>query len=327
MQLKRKLLSAMVAILVAVGAANPAFAQTAAGYPNRPVTLIIPYAAGVSVDLLFRGLAEIATKHLGQPIVVENRAGGSGTLGVAQMAATAKPDGYTICQSALPMFRLPLMQKSTFDPLTDFTYIMVVAGYQVGAVVNADSQFKRWQDVIEFAKANPGKLKYSTLGAATTPNMAMEIASREAQIQMTHIPSKGGGESIAALLGNHVDMIVESPAWAPMVVAGKLRLLMVLGSEREQQWPDVPSMKDVGYAYVFDSPTGLVGPKGMDPAIVKTLHDAFKKAMDDPNATELYKRILFSRRYIDSAGFTALASKLVADERDMLGKLGMLKKD
>ncbi len=333
MQLSRRAFNAGTAVTAAsaltslTGLTSPASAQSVADYPNRPITLIVPYAAGVSVDLLFRGLAEIASKHLGQPVVIENRAGGSGTLGVAQMAATAKPDGYTICQSALPMFRLPLMQKTTFDPLRDFTYIMVLAGYQVGAVVNADSQFKRCQDVIDFAKANPGKLKYSTLGAATTPNMAMEIAARETGVQMTHIPSKGGGESVAALLGNHVDMIVESPAWAPMVTAGKLRLLMVLGSEREQSWPDVPSMKDIGYAYVFDSPTGLVGPKGMDPAIVLKLHDAFKKAMDDPNATELYKRILFSRRYLDSAGFTALSTKLVADEREMLARLGMLKKD
>lgn len=328
MHLSRRVFSALTAFALAGGLAGPAVrAQGAAEFPSRPVTLIVPYAAGVSADLLFRGLAEIASNHLGQPIVIDNRAGGSGTLGVAQMAANAKPDGYTICQSALPMFRVPLMQKATFDALKDFSYIIVVANYQVGAVVNADGPFKSWQDVLDFAKANPGKLNYSTLGAATTPNMAMEVISREAGVQMTHIPSKGGGESVASLLGNHVHMIVESPAWAPMVSAGKLRLLMVLGSQRDQQWPDVPSMKDLGYPFVFDSPTGLVGPKGMDPAIVKKLHDAFKLAMDDPKMTELYKRILFSRNYLDSAAFTALSTKLVADEREMLARLGLLKKE
>lgn len=306
---------------------TPASAQGAADYPNRPITLIVPYAAGVTADLLFRGLGEIASKHLGQPIVVDNRAGGSGTLGVAQMVATGKLDGYTVCQSALPMFRVPLMQKSTFDALKDFTYIIVVANYQVGAVVNAEGEFKTWADIIAFAKANPGKLNYSTLGPATTLNMAIELISREVGIQMTHVPSKGGGESVASLLGNHVHMIVESPSWAPMVSAGKLRLLMVLGSQREQQWPNVPSMKDLGYSNFFDSPTGLVGPKGMDPAIVKKLHDAFKLAMDDPKVTELYQRLLFGRNYMDSAAFTTLSTKLVDAEREMLGKLGLLKKD
>jgi tripartite-type tricarboxylate transporter receptor subunit TctC len=322
-----RIVQGFLAAALAIGLATaPARAQSAADYPNRPITLIIPFTAGVSADILFRGLAEAASKHLGQPIIIDNRTGASGTLGPAVLA-TMKPDGYTIGQIPLPVFRLPLMQKVTYDPLKDFTYIINLAGYQLGAVVKADSQFKKWSDVIDYARANPGKFTYATIGAATTPGVATALAAREAGVEMAHVPSKGGGESIAALLGGHVNMIVESPAWAPLVAAGQLRLLMVLGSQREKAWPDVPALKEVGYSFDFDSPTGLAGPKGMDPAIVLKLHDAFKKAYDDPSMVAHYEKVQFSRRYLNSADYTALAAKLYADEKEALAKVGLLKKD
>jgi tripartite-type tricarboxylate transporter receptor subunit TctC len=317
-----------VAIGVGAAGTSPVAAQSAAeSFPNRPITLVVPFAAGVSADLLFRGLAEVASKHLGQPIVIDNRSGASGTLGPAQVAATAKPDGYTLTQIPLPVFRLPHMQKTTFEPTRDFTYVILVAAYQLGAVVKADSPFKTWQDVIGYAKANPGKLTYSTIGAATSPGIAMQLAARESGVEMTHIPSKGGGESVAALLGGHVNMIVESPAWAPMVASGDLRLLLMLGSEREQAYKDVPVLREVGYSFDFDSPTGIAGPKGMDPAIVKKLHDAFKKAYEDPSMPAHYAKVQFSRRYGDSAQYTALAAKLFADEKAFVERLGLGKKE
>ena len=155
----------------------------------------------------------------------------------------------------------------------------------------------------------------------------MELANRESGMQMTHIPSKGGGESIAALLGGHVNMMVESPAWAPMVAAGEFRLLLMLGSERSKKWPDVPVLKEVGYSFDFDSPTGLAGPKGIDPVIVQKLHDAFKQAYDDPKMPELYDKYDYSRRYMNSADYTALAAKLYASEKVALDKVGLTKKD
>jgi tripartite-type tricarboxylate transporter receptor subunit TctC len=322
-----RIVQGFLAAALAIGlATTQAHAQSAADYPNRPITLIVPFTAGVSADILFRGLAEVASKHLGQPIIIDNRTGASGTLGPAVLA-TMKPDGYTIGQIPLPVFRLPLMQKVTYDPLKDFTYIINLAGYQLGAVVKADSQFKKWSDVIDYARANPGKFTYATIGAATTPASRAASAVATPGVEMAHVPSKGGGESIAALLGGHVNMIVESPAWAPLVAAGQLRLLMVLGSQREKAWPDVPALKEVGYSFDFDSPTGLAGPKGMDPAIVQKLHDAFKKAYDDPSMVAHYEKVQFSRRYLNSADYTALAAKLYADEREALAKVGLLKKD
>lgn len=325
--MRRRISALAAAVALCLGYSASAAAQSASEFPSRPITLIVPFQAGVTADLLFRGIAESASKHLGQPVIVDNKPGGSATLGPANMAATAKPDGYTVAQLAIPMYRVPYMQKVSFDPLKDFTYIILVGGYSLGAVVKADSPFKKWQDVIDFAKANPGRFTYATIGPATTNAIAVELMARQSGVQLTHIPTKGGGESISALLGGHIMMMVESPAWAPLVASGEFRLLMMLGGERSKKWPDAPILKELGYTYVFDSPFGLAGPKGMDPAIVKKLHDAFKKAYDDPKVAELYEKFDFTRRYMNTADYAAFVPKLAADEKDALEKLGLAKKE
>jgi tripartite-type tricarboxylate transporter receptor subunit TctC len=315
--------------LVAVSLAGlaPAAAETPDQFPTKPITLIVPFQAGVTADLLFRGYAEAASAHLGQPVIVDNKPGGSATLGPATMAASAKPDGYTIGQIAIPVFRVPYMQKATFDPLKDFTYIIHVGGYTLGTAVKADGPFKEWKDVIEFAKANPGKFTYATIGPATTNAIAMELMARQSGVQFTHIPTKGGGESIAQLLGGHIMAMTESPAWAPLVASGQFRLLLLLNGERSKKWPNTPTLKELGYSYEFDSPFGLAGPKGMDAAIVKKLHDAFKKAYDDPKVIELHEKFDFTRRYKSTADYQAFVPKMAAEEKAALEKLGLAKKD
>lgn len=322
---RRLFVSAGVAAVCLSSFLVPSLAWTADVFPSKPITLISPFQAGVTGDLLFRGLADSASKHLGQPVVVDNRPGGSATLGPAAVAAS-KPDGYTVGQVAIPVFRVPYMQKTSFDPVKDFTWIIHLGGYTLGAVVLADSQFKHWKDVIAFAKANPGKFTYTTIGPATTNAIAMEIMARQSGVKFTHIPGKGGGEGIAAVLGKHVNMMVESPAWAPMVASGQFRLLMLLNGERSKKWPDTPTLKELGYSYEFDSPFGLAGPKGMDPAIVKKLHDAFKLAYDDPKVIELYEKFDFTRRYMNSADYAAFIPKLAAAEKAALEQLGLAKK-
>jgi tripartite-type tricarboxylate transporter receptor subunit TctC len=327
--MKRGLLSLVAGALAGLTSLSgmPWAHAQGADFPNRPVTLVIPFQAGVSADLLFRALAESASPHLGQPIIIDNKPGGSATLGPAQMAATAKPDGYTIAQIAVPLYRVPYMQKASFDPVKDFSYIILLGGYTLGAAVKADSPFKTWKDVVAYAKENPGKFTYATIGPATTNAIATELMSRHEGIKLTHIPTKGGGESIAAVLGGHMDMMVESPAWAPLVAAGQMRALFLLGNERSAKWPDVPSMKDLGFPFSFDSPFGLAGPKGMDPAIVKKIHDAFKKAYDDPKVLPLYEKFDFSRRYMNTADYNVFVPKMNADEKEALEKIGLAKKE
>jgi tripartite-type tricarboxylate transporter receptor subunit TctC len=323
--LLRLLVLAAVTAAGLAGFLAPAFAQAPASYPSKPITLISPFPPGVTGELLFRGLAESASKHLSQAVIIESRPGGSATLGPAAVAAS-KPDGYTVGQVAITSFRLPYMQKTSFDPVKDFTWIIHLGGYSLGAVVLADGPFRHWKDVIAFAKANPGKFTYTTIGPATTNAIAMELMARHSGVKFTHVPGKGGGEGIAAVLGKHVMMMVESPAWAPMVAAGQFRPLMMLGP-KSTKWPDVPTLKELGYTYEFDSPFGLAGPKGMDPAIVKKLHDAFKLAFDDPKVIELYDKFDFTRRYMNTADYAAFVPKLAADEKAALEKLGLARKD
>ncbi len=137
--------------------------------------------------------------------------------------------------------------------------------------VKGDSRFKDWKDVLAYAKANPGHFTYTTVGPHTTNAIAMETMSRQSGVQFTHIPGKGGGEGIAAVLGGHVMAMVESPAWGPLVASGEMRLLMLLNTQRSKKWPDVPALPELGYNYNFDAPYSVDGPKGMDPAIVKKI--------------------------------------------------------
>ena len=125
-------------------------------YPTKPITLVVPWPAGGSTDIVMRAIADVASKSLGQPIVVDNKAGGSGTVGPATMAATAKPDGYTISQVPTTIFRMPMMQQAFWDPIKDFSYIIHLSGYTYGVTINAESQLKSWKDVVDFAKQNPG---------------------------------------------------------------------------------------------------------------------------------------------------------------------------
>src|SRR5947199_2099472 len=231
----------------------PAVAQD---YPTKPITLIVPWPAGGSTDISMRAIADAASKHLGQPIAIDNKAGGGGTVGPATMAATAKPDGYTIAQLPITVFRLPLMQEVSWDPAKDFSYIIHLTGYTFGVTTNAESQFKTWKDVVDYAKQNPGKVTYATPGTGTSLHVGMEQIAGLAGIKLTQVPFKGGAETNAAVLGRHTMLQADSTGWRPLVDAGKLRLLMVWTSMRSPNFPDVPTLKELGYPMVYDSPFG-----------------------------------------------------------------------
>lgn len=318
----RRALAILIAAIVSVLAA-PAFAQD---YPTKPVTLIVPWPAGGSTDIAMRAIAEAASKHLGQPIIVDNRAGGSGTVGPAQMAATAKPDGYTIAQIPITVFRLPLMQQTTWDALKDFTYIVHLTGYTFGVTVKADSEFKTWQDVINFAKANPGKVTYATPGAGTSLHIGMEQIAARAGIKLTQVPFKGGAETNAAVLGGHTTLQADSSGWKGLVDAGQLRLLMIWTDKRSKNFPTVPTLQELGYPFVFDSPFGIAGPKGMDPKIVAKLHDAFRKAIEDPTVQATLAKYDMVMNYKNTADYQKFVLENIATESKVVQMLGLQKK-
>ena len=301
-----------------------ALAAQAQSFPSKPVTLIVPWPAGGSTDIYFRKLGEVTARHLGQPLVIENKPGGSGMNGPATMAKTARPDGYTISQLAISAFRMPHMQKVDWDPINDFTYIIGLAGYTFGIVVKADSPFKTFQDLIGYAKANPGKLSYATPGTGTSLHLAMEEVAAKAGVQFLHIPFKGYADGAIALMGGHVMVQVDSTGWAKQVDAGAQRLLATLGDKRTR-W-GAPTVKELGVDTVSNSPFGLVGPKGMQPQVVKVLHDAFKKSLDDPEYLKVLATLDQPAWYQSSQDYAKWAAETFKAERNTIERVGLLAK-
>ena len=316
---RRRWLQRRLAMAV-LAAGEQAFAQA---YPTRPITLIVPWPAGGSTDRHLRGLAELASKHLGQNIIVENKPGGGGTSGPGTMALTAKPDGYTIAQFPLGMLRLPQMQKVQWNPLTDFSFIIGVTGYTFGVTVRADSPYKSFNEYIEAARKAPGKIDYGSTGIGTSPHLNMEELAENAKVELNHVPFKGNADLTQALLGGHVMAQSDATGWDKYVDGGQMRLLVTFGEQRTKRWPGVPTAKELGYGVVSTSPYGIVGPKGMDPAIVKTLHDAFKKAMDDPKHLELLAQLNQDLWYKNSEDYAQWARETFAKEKRLLDKLGL----
>jgi len=299
-------------------------AAQAQQFPSKPVTLIVPWPAGGSTDIYFRKLGEITQKHLGQNLVIENRPGGSGNNGPTTMAKTAQPDGYTISQLTISAFRAPHMQKVDWNPVSDFTYIIGLAGYTFGVVVKADSPFKTFNDLIAYAKANPGKLSYATPGTGTSLHLAMEEVGAKAGVQFLHVPFKGYADGAIALMGGHVMVQVDSTGWAKQVDAGAQRLLATLG-EKRTRW-GAPTVKELGVDTVSASPFGLVGPKGMPPQVVKTLHDAFKRSLDDPDYLKLLATLDQPAWYQSSEDYAKWAAETFKAERATIERVGLLLK-
>ena len=322
---RRSLVLATAAFVTAAGTGASAWAQSG-DYPARPVTLIVPFPAGGPTDRHMRTLADIAGKQLGQPIIVENKPGAGGTLGPGTMARTAKPDGYTITQFPMSMLRMAHMQKTAWHPINDFTYIIGVSGYTFGFTVRSDSPYKTFNDYIAAARKSPGAVDYGSTGAGSSPHLLMEELAENAKVKLNHVPFKGNADLQQALLGGHVSAQSDASGWDKYVDGGQMRLLMTFGEKRTQRWPQVPTAKELGYGVVSTSPYGLVGPKGMDPAVVKKLHDAFKKAMEDPRHAEVLAQLNQDAWYRSGADYAQWAREAFAKDKALIERLGLAAK-
>jgi tripartite-type tricarboxylate transporter receptor subunit TctC len=316
-----RLRTLLAVALVTAACAVPALA---ADYPTRPITLIVPWPAGGSTDTHLRKLSEIASRHLGQPIVIENKPGGGGMLGPGVMAKSAAPDGYTLSQLHVGAFRQPFLQKVDWDPMRDFTYIIGVSGYTFGMVVKADSPFKSLDDVIAYARANPGRMSYASTGTGTSPHLLVEQLAAKAGVEFLHVPYKGNADSTQALMGGHVMVQSDATGWGKFVDAGTFRLLVTFGEQRTR-W-GAPTAKELGYDVVSYSPYGIVGPRGMDPKVVKILHDAFKKAMDDPENMKTLQMLDQVYWYRSSDDYAKWAADQYVSERALIERLGLMAK-
>jgi tripartite-type tricarboxylate transporter receptor subunit TctC len=301
----------------------PALA-VAQAFPSKPVTLICPWPPGGSTDTHLRKFAQIAQKHLGQPVVVENKPGAGGMLGPSTMARTAKPDGYTVSQLPVGAFRIPHMQKVDWDALKDFTYLIGITGYTFGVVVKADSPFKSFKDLIEYARANPGRMSYGSTGNGTSPHLLMEEVAQKAGVQFLHVPFKGNADSTQALMGGHVMAQSDATGWGRHVDSGAFRLLVTFG-EKRTKW-DAPTARELGIDIVSYSPYGIVAPKGVDPQVAKVLHDAFKRTLDDPEHLKVLQQLDQVYWYKSSDEYRQWAAETFRAERATIERVGLLAK-
>ena len=284
-------------------------------YPSKPVTLIIPYPPGGSTDLSSRALANSMKKYLGQPVICENKPGGGGTVGPS-LVVTKAPDGYTLGIITGSSSIAYHMGKLNFQPLDDVTHIARWGGFLFGLVVRADAPWKTLQELIEYSKQNPGKITYGSPGVGTPTHLAVEELISAVGVQWTHMPFKGGSETMTALLGGHIDVLSDSSGWAPLVDAGKFRLLANWGFQRSPRYPNVPTVKEI-YGIASPGFLALMGPKNMPPNIVQKVGEAVKKATEEQEFREALKKLDMAILYQNPADY----EKFVRLDYDSIGKV------
>jgi tripartite-type tricarboxylate transporter receptor subunit TctC len=296
----------------------------APAFPVKPIKLAISFPAGGPTDVSMRVLAENASKILGQPIIIENKPGAGGTL-PAQQLQISPPDGYTLAQIPLGVFRLPYTTKISWDPVKDISYVLNVTGYAFGLVVPADSALRTWTHFVAWAKANPGLLSYGSTGTLTSPHLTMELIAQKLGLELLHVPYKGSADLMQAILGGQVMAAADSTGFAPQVAAGKLRVLNTWGAERLPKFPDAPTLKELGLDLVQNSPFGIGAPKGTPPEVTKRLHDAFKQAMEQESYVSALARYDMVPMYMNSATYLKFAQDTYAKEKALVEKLGLMR--
>ena len=292
--------------------------------PDRPMTVYNPLAVGGVCDVHLRFLGERVGKSLGHPVLVEARGGAGATLAAAQMV-NVKPDGQTIACMTINSLRYPHYQTANWHPLRDFTYMIGLSEFTFGVVCKADAPWKSIDDLIADGKKNPDKLNYGTSGIGGTGHLLMIEVEQTTGARFTHVPFKGGPEWMQALLGDHIQFVPDGAQWAPFVESGQVRVLAMATPTRFPKYPDVPNLTERGIDAVAVSPYGLVGPKDLPPAIVETLHGAYKEAMADPGHQPLLDKFIQVPWYRSPAEYRAFAEKYYVDVKPMLVKSGLAK--
>jgi len=262
-------------------------------YPSKPIRIIIPFPAGDSLDTMSRLIAPRLTERLGQNIVVDNRAGAAGQLGL-ELGARAAPDGYTIVggQGGNLAVQPHTYKKLPYDPLKDFAPVALSTTNYLALVVSPTSPFKTVKDLIAQAKKNPGKVSFATNGEGGFPHMAVEMLRQQAGFDYLHVPYKGGTQIVTELMGNRVDAtILGIGVLAPFIRAGRIRLVAVASATRAEQFPDVPTVAETYPGYESGGWFGYLAPAGTPQKIVALLNQEINRAMVMPDVKEKLKAI------------------------------------
>ncbi len=271
----------LMGLAMSVVALFVVFATAAmAEYPERTITIYCCFSPGGTVDTSTRALTPSVEKTLGQNIVIVTKDGGSGTVGLALLEGE-KPDGYTLATgTSTGIVRIPLTRKTTYKPLSSFTFVYAYSGAVSGLLVKNDSPFKTFKNMVEYARQNPGKVTYSSTGAGSPMHLIMELIGVKEKINWVHVPYKGTAPAEIAALGGHVDAV--SAGDMSKALSGQMRALLMHTKDRYDKLPDVPTTLELGYDYYNDTVFSVFGPAGMNPAVVKKLEDAFAKAQETP---------------------------------------------
>lgn len=304
----------LIAASLLLAFAGTAFAQA---FPSKPITIVVPYAVGGTTDIVARLVGTQVGNALGQPLVVDNRAGGGGNIGWGAVARSA-PDGHTLLTTEMSFTIAPALgTKQPFDPKKDFVHIITAAAAPHVLVVNPGVPAKTVQEFIAYAKANPAKLNYGSGGNGTNTHLGGELFKREAQVDLVHVPYKGAGAVLQDLMGGQVQALVTSlPTALPHIKSGKLRALVVTAEKRSPLLPDVPSAKEVGLPkFVMDFWVGLAAPAGTPQPVIDKLNKAVADALKTPEG----RKRLAEQGLEPESNSPAQASQFVAAEMQQWG--------
>ncbi|WP_162589985.1 Bug family tripartite tricarboxylate transporter substrate binding protein [Variovorax sp. RA8] len=294
-----------------------------ADYPTRPIKLIIFLPPGSMTDTLMRTLAPEVQKILGQPLIIDNKPGASGLIAFQAVKAAA-PDGYTLGVLTPSTWRDSPGAKLPYDPLRDFTYICNLSETAFAITVAADSPFKTWKDLIEYGKKDQDKTSYGAApGLGQSPHLFIEEIARTEKVRWTPIPYKGANESTTALIGGQIAFSIDPLlATSSLVRAGKLRYIAMARAEPVKNWPDVPTMKQLGYHIVVDSPLGIGGPAGLPGNVIARLSSAFKTVLEAPSIIEMLDRADQPRRFMEAAAYRQLVQRNMEEQRVLAERYG-----
>jgi tripartite-type tricarboxylate transporter receptor subunit TctC len=310
------MLKRIIPILFVIFGLIAAMPVHAAEFPTKEVQIIIPWAAGGATDLIFRALAATTGKYFGKAVVVINRPGGGGAVGFTE-AMQAKPDGYTLVTAVTPLTILP-HQVSTAFTYKSFDPIINVVDDPSMFLVRSDAPWKSLKEFLDFAKKNPNMITVGNSGAGGGVHLVALAFERAAGVKFNHIPFSGGGPSVTAILGGHINSVsVSPPEGISHVQAGKLKIVALFSEKRLEMFPDVPTVKEQGIDFAMGMWRGLAAPKGTPPDVIKKLHDAFKQGMDDPVLKKNAKDMAVNLRYLGPEAF----GKLMASDHEFYGKL------
>ena len=299
-------------------AAAPASGQA---FPTRPVTLVIPFTPGGASDVTARALARAAEPMLGQPITVVNRPAGGGAQAMQEVARAA-PDGYTLVNSTAILASIaPHMREVPYNPATDFTPLMTYGAFNTFVCVRADSPYQSLRELLDFAKANPRvtTVGVSVIGASS--HLGMARMAQESGAQVSFVPFGGGAPAVTALLGRHITSAVVSGEVLPHVASGQVRLLATLMGARVPSLPDVPSIRELGFAWEMNSWLGMMGPRGLPEPIATRLQDAFLQASRDAAFQRVMNEVAVAELRHDAAGARRILAEDLRNYETLLREL------